>query len=117
MRFKRKIRRSERASEENRKLQSLEKRLQLLEARIRKKSTDLGFPGCGSFNERVRVDDGLSAPYDVPLKWCRNLKVSSMHTRKGDDSAYAFRTFMISSGSNSKLNDYLAFHRYKEAIS
>lgn len=116
-RFKRKIRRSERASKEREKLHGLERRVQLLEALIRKKSTDLGFPGCGSFDERVRVDDGLSAPYDIPLKLCRNWKVCSINTRKRDDLAYAFRTFMISSGPNSRLNNYPVFHRYKEAIS
>lgn len=116
-RFERKIRRPERVSEEIRKIQSLENKIQLLQTQIRKKSAEVGYPGCGSLEERVRVDDGLSAPYEVPSNWCRTAKVSSMHVSKGVDLAYALRTFMISSSSNLQLNNYPVFHKYKEAIS
>lgn len=66
-RLEEELHRCSRRSEEN--------RLQILQAQSYKKSPDLGFAGCGSFNEMVRIDDGLTAPYYIPLQWCENPEV------------------------------------------
>jgi hypothetical protein len=70
-RLEKEIHRRSKRSEEN--------RLQLLQAQSYKMSPDLNFPGCGSFNEMVRIDDGLTAPYYIPLQWCKNPEVCNTY--------------------------------------
>jgi hypothetical protein len=107
-RLDRKIQRSVNVSEEN--------RLRLLQPQSYKKPGDLGFPGCGSFNESVRIDDGLTAPYFIPLQWCETPKVSNMYAPRCYYLNQMSRNSMISSSLCSRRTNYLASHRLKEAI-
>lgn len=90
-RLDRKIQRSVKLLEEN--------RLRLLQSQSCKKSRDLGFPGCGAFSESVRIDDGLTAPYFIPLQWCETPKVSSMYPPGCYHLTQVSRTFMTSSST------------------
>lgn len=111
-RLEREIQQSSTVSEEKyRRTQSLESKLQLLQTQICNKPRNLGFPGCGSLDERVRIDDGLSAIYYIPLKWCKNPEVLKLYACKGFHVANAFRTFLASSSSNSRRNDYPVCHK------
>jgi hypothetical protein len=111
-RLGRKIQKAARVSEENSlRLRSTENSLQLLQTQNYKKSPNLGFPGCGSRDERVRIDDGLSAPYFIPLTWCETPEVLNVYICKCVDVAHAFRISMTSLSSNSRRNAYLVFYK------
>jgi hypothetical protein len=97
--------------------QNPENKLQLLPAQKCNRFLDLGFPGCGTLDERVQIDDGLAAPYYIPLRWCKTPEVCNVYACRCFDVAHASRTFTNSSSSNSERNNYPVFPKWIEAIS